>query len=287
MKEESKDKLKKHWATPFIMVPKEFIDNPKISMGAKAFFTYLIGRPDDWEFWFWEIQNHFKEKRDKLRSARKELIDLGYLKVTQTRDGGRYGASLYEIYISPQTKPETDIPAPVNTAPDLTSPIDPPITNKEYTNKEYTNIDYNNIYITQSAPASKKVKNSESKSATRINPSWQLTDQLLESAHTIANQHNINLVDNDIYIIAGTFKDYWLSKLGKTAEKADWDATFRNWVRNDLSRRREKTEPRVVVHRKQGGFCEEEALASLKSAKEKVYGNVIIDMQDNGDKIWT
>ncbi|TKD50205.1 hypothetical protein [Sphingomonas baiyangensis] len=32
------------------------------------------------------------------------------------------------------------------------------------------------------------------------------------------------------------FRDYWHAKAGKDAAKADWTATWRNWVRN--SRRR-------------------------------------------------
>ncbi|RIJ76588.1 hypothetical protein D1871_10975 [Nakamurella silvestris] len=27
------------------------------------------------------------------------------------------------------------------------------------------------------------------------------------------------------------FRDYWISKSGKDATKADWDATYRNWMR--------------------------------------------------------
>jgi hypothetical protein len=34
-----------------------------------------------------------------------------------------------------------------------------------------------------------------------------------------------------------SFVDYWTSKTGTAATKLDWDATFRNWVRNERQRR--------------------------------------------------
>lgn len=32
--------------------------------------------------------------------------------------------------------------------------------------------------------------------------------------------------------VADTFRDYWLSAAGAKGRKADWLATWRNWVRN-------------------------------------------------------
>lgn len=37
---------------------------------------------------------------------------------------------------------------------------------------------------------------------------------------------------------AASFKDYWIAKTGKDATKQDWPATWRNWVRNQLKRKR-------------------------------------------------
>ncbi len=33
--------------------------------------------------------------------------------------------------------------------------------------------------------------------------------------------------------VADTFRDFWISKSGATAIKLDWQATWRNWVRNE------------------------------------------------------
>lgn len=38
--------------------------------------------------------------------------------------------------------------------------------------------------------------------------------------------------DLDLETVADTFRDYWVAKAGKDGRKADWQATWRNWVRN-------------------------------------------------------
>ncbi len=41
--------------------------------------------------------------------------------------------------------------------------------------------------------------------------------------------------DVDVLIVADSFRDYWVAKPGKDGRKADWLATWRNWVRNQRS----------------------------------------------------
>ena len=38
--------------------------------------------------------------------------------------------------------------------------------------------------------------------------------------------------DYDLTAILETFRDYWVAKSGRDATKLDWNATWRNWVRN-------------------------------------------------------
>lgn len=39
--------------------------------------------------------------------------------------------------------------------------------------------------------------------------------------------------DLDVGVIACRFRDHWVAKPGKDGRKADWQATWRNWVRNE------------------------------------------------------
>jgi hypothetical protein len=38
--------------------------------------------------------------------------------------------------------------------------------------------------------------------------------------------------DVDVATVADSFRDFWIAKPGKDGRKADWQATWRNWVRN-------------------------------------------------------
>src|SRR6185312_5576397 len=58
----------------------------------------------------------------------------------------------------------------------------------------------------------------------RLPADWQLTPALLAEAQRIAPTV-------DARREADRFRDYWLAASGANAVKADWDATWRNWVR--------------------------------------------------------
>ena len=48
---------------------------------------------------------------------------------------------------------------------------------------------------------------------------------------------------------AASFADYWRGKAGKDGRKADWLATWRNWVRNERTQaqRRQPSEPKYAA----------------------------------------
>ena len=45
--------------------------------------------------------------------------------------------------------------------------------------------------------------------------------------------------DLDIQKVIDSFTDHWKAKTGSNATKLDWDATFRNWVRNEHTNNRQ------------------------------------------------
>jgi uncharacterized protein YdaU (DUF1376 family) len=45
------------------------------------------------------------------------------------------------------------------------------------------------------------------------------------------------LTPDVVRVEADKFKDYWIGKSGKDAAKADWQATWRNWIRSALERK--------------------------------------------------
>lgn len=87
---------------PFTAVPNELICNPEITAKSKAIYCYLLSRPDNWIFYTEEIANNFKEGREAIASALKELIDFGWIAKEQIRkEDGTFSHNEYEIFPSP------------------------------------------------------------------------------------------------------------------------------------------------------------------------------------------
>jgi hypothetical protein len=64
---------------------------------------------------------------------------------------------------------------------------------------------------------------------TRLPAGWRLPEAWRDwacQAHNIDSQKAVR--------ISLVFRDYWHSKPGKDGRKADWEATWRNWVRKEL-----------------------------------------------------
>lgn len=54
---------------------------------------------------------------------------------------------------------------------------------------------------------------------------WKPTDEMIAKAKA-------DRPDIDVSVEADKFRDYWTAKGGKEGRKLDWDATWRNWIRN-------------------------------------------------------
>ena len=75
------------------------------------------------------------------------------------------------------------------------------------------------------------------KAGSRIDPSWQPSPELILWAHK-------ERPDVDVALQAAVFRDYWLARSGQIAVKRDWDATWRNWIRNATGGLPIKTSPK-------------------------------------------
>ena len=88
------------------------------------------------------------------------------------------------------------------------------------------------LVVTPSAPPRKK--------ASRLPDDWRPDREYLEAAKLI----NPDLTQEWFVQVAHKFKDYWIAKAGKDATKADWLATWRNWVRREMENTKPPTQPR-------------------------------------------
>lgn len=66
---------------------------------------------------------------------------------------------------------------------------------------------------------------------TRLSPDWTLSRKNYDDAKSKG------LSDDEIRHEQSQFRDYWISKTGAGATKLDWDATWRSWCGNAVSRR--------------------------------------------------
>ena len=78
--------------------------DPNLSSKAFKLYWYMcyrIGTASHWEFNKKEILKHFKEGRDSIYQAEKELIKAGFLRKIQSRESGKFGKIDYEIFSEP------------------------------------------------------------------------------------------------------------------------------------------------------------------------------------------
>jgi hypothetical protein len=118
-----------------------------------------------------------------------------------------------------------------------TSPADHqhPATYKNVKNEKNEKNEKNLKDIAQQAaqPASPTKK----RKATRLPEDWRPTQEHVDAAMAL----NPDYTREWFRATAHKFRDYWIAKSGKDATKADWLATWRNWIRNDLEFNRGKT----------------------------------------------
>jgi uncharacterized protein YdaU (DUF1376 family) len=69
-------------------------------------------------------------------------------------------------------------------------------------------------------------KRGEATRGTRLPPDWRPSELLSAWAGK-------ERPDLDVDAVAAKFRDHWAAKPGKAGLKLDWDATFRNWVRDE------------------------------------------------------
>jgi hypothetical protein len=74
--------------------------------------------------------------------------------------------------------------------------------------------------VTQAKPAKRN--------GSRLPDDWRPTPELIAAARA-------ERPDIDLRMETAKFRDHWHAKTGRDATKLDWDATYRNWIRNARS----------------------------------------------------
>jgi len=70
----------------FTMVDNDLLADPRLSAKSKGIICYLLSKPDGWNVVMRDLQNHFTDGEESLRSGLKELYAAGYARVETVMD---------------------------------------------------------------------------------------------------------------------------------------------------------------------------------------------------------
>lgn len=136
---ELKGIIKRKKTINYSVISNQCFRNKELSLKAMGLFAYLMTLPETWQVHQSELVRHFKDGRDSIASAMKELEKHGYIIKTKERnDKGQILGTIYTVIEEPCGKPETENP---NTdKPNTENPTLLSTDNKVNTNTVSTNI---------------------------------------------------------------------------------------------------------------------------------------------------
>lgn len=70
----------------FTIIKNEIVNNKALTMEAMGLLTFMLSKPNGWEFRQDHLCNHFNVGRDRMRSVMKTLSDAGYVRREKEND---------------------------------------------------------------------------------------------------------------------------------------------------------------------------------------------------------
>lgn len=128
----------------YAAIPNHVFEDDRLSMEARWLLGYLLSKPDNWTVVIGDIVKRGKCGRDKARKMIAELVEVGYADREQTREDGKFSASVLVIYDEPMVRegernqaasesvaflPQTDLPATAKPSPVLPAPAKSALSN--------------------------------------------------------------------------------------------------------------------------------------------------------------
>ena len=100
----------------FTQLNNEMLGRTDMSLKAKGLLSYLLSKPDDWEFSLGAVVKFCgSDGKDSVRSGIKELEELGYLVVLESeRNDGRFTGGVWTVSDSPIVTTESGLPCREN-----------------------------------------------------------------------------------------------------------------------------------------------------------------------------
>lgn len=153
----------------FTQISNQLIDDFELDSEARFLYIYMYSRPDDWTFYNKQMCKAMKIKSEEtLRKYVKQLVEFGWLEVTQLREKGVFKENQYTIYQQSSNKK-------YNTVNDL------PYPKKTDTgkNRHGKNIVHNNT---------NSLNNTNTNNNTNVNNDLKNNDRLPDTSKTIKTE---------------------------------------------------------------------------------------------------
>ncbi len=106
----------------FTVVGRELINDSRLSFRARGVLIWLLDKPDGWHFNSEAMAREAKEGREAIRTALRELADLGYIVRSKEQDARGHWLTFTEVRESPTEAQESVIGNPGSGCPALGSP---------------------------------------------------------------------------------------------------------------------------------------------------------------------
>ena len=87
------------------------IRDTRLSLKAKGLHTYLMSLPKDWKLYKTELVKHSRDGIDSVNSALKELVEFGYIEITEQKrsDSGKFSGNGYGCHAIPSKELSKEI----------------------------------------------------------------------------------------------------------------------------------------------------------------------------------
>lgn len=129
----------------FTHIPNYIAQSTVLSVEAKGLILAMSSRPVDWKFNKTQLMSETGMGRDKLKRIFNELINHGFLSVSQKYDEqGRFKENDYYFFTDPRQNPAF---IPLTEKPSTVEPstVNQPLQRKSNTKKDNTNIEQTNL----------------------------------------------------------------------------------------------------------------------------------------------
>ena len=192
---------------PFTRVPNSAVNDDRLDLKARGLLLLMLSLPDHWVFRERNLADKAGVGREAVRSAMAKLIEAGYVVRRREAEGGKPPVVVTEVYDTAQTPNLAEVGKPEVGKPDRRETR--PISNEP-------------VLVTNEKSNTRTRK-------TGVPSGWSPSGELIQQ-----------LQDKFPRIVVAEQTDGFLDwHRSKGSKFADWDAAFRNWVRNADKFRRE------------------------------------------------